>query len=36
MNNTGRKMIKISPGINAVSLEKLIEQHPAFAIILER
>ena len=36
MNNIWRRMIKISPVIKAISLEKLLQQHPTFAIILER
>lgn len=36
MYNTGHRMTKISPGINAISLEKLLEQNPTFGFILQR
>lgn len=36
INNTGHRMIKISPGNNAISLEKLLEQNSTSGTILQR
>lgn len=36
INNTGHRMIKTSPGNNAISLEKLLEKNPTTGTILQR